>query len=201
MSAMHVRLALAGLIRAPARTVLRIVVVAAAIALLAAMLLFIGNSLRSASSAAVRQVPLDWQGPVSSAPQAQRVAQAVAKQPGVAQASATATAPFASSTHTGPAGQTTTANGSILAVPPNYSQGIHTFRLLHGSLKPGGVVLDQQMAATLQAQIGDTVKLVSKPGSTPQPYKLTGVGPPPIRSSRRLTHRSGPPRPNRPRTP
>ena len=62
MTAMHARLALAGLIRAPGRTVLRIVVVAVAIALLAAMLLFIGNSLRSASAAAVRQVPLDWQG-------------------------------------------------------------------------------------------------------------------------------------------
>ena len=176
MTAMHARLALAGLIRAPGRTVLRIVVVAAAIALLAAMLLFIGNSLRSASAAAVRQVPLDWQGPVSSAAQAQRAAQAVAKQPGVAQASATATAPFASSTHTGPAGSTTTANGSILAVPANYSHDIHTFRLLHGSLKPGGVVLDQQMAATLQAQIGDTVKLIPQPGSKPQPYKVTGVG-------------------------
>lgn len=175
MTAMHARLALAGLIRAPGRTVLRIVVVAAAIALLAAMLLFIGNSLRSASAAAVRQVPLDWQGPVSSAAQAQRAAQAVAKQPGVAQASATATAPFASSTHTGPAGSTTTANGSILAVPASYSRDIHTFRLLHGSLKPGGVVLDQQMAATLQAQIGDTVKLVPQPGSKPQPYRVTGV--------------------------
>src|SRR4051812_28044622 len=173
---MHARLALAGLVRAPGRTVLRIVVVAAAIALLAAMLLFIGNSLRSASAAAVRQVPLDWQGPVSSAAQAQRVAQAVAKQPGVSEASATATAPFASSTHTGPAGRTTTANGSVMAIPATSSRAIPTFRLLHGSLKPGGVVLDQQMAATLQAQIGDTIKLVPKPGSKPQPYKVSGVG-------------------------
>src|SRR4051794_22552585 len=140
------------------------------------MLLFIGNSLRSASASAVREVPLDWQGPVSSAAQAQRVSQAVTKQPGVAQASPTATAPFSSSTHTGPAGRTTTANGSILAIPSNYSKAIHTFRLLHGSLKPGGVVLDQQMAATLQARIGDTVKLVSKSGARPQPYRVTGVG-------------------------
>src|SRR3954454_999821 len=173
---MHARLALAGLVRAPGRTVLRIVVVAAAIALLAAMLLFIGNSLRSASTSALRQVPLDWQGPVSSAAQAQGVARAVTKQPGVAQASATATAPFASSTHTGPAGRTTTANGSVLAIPANYSRDIHTFRLLQGSLKPGGVVLDQQMAATLQAQIGDTVKLVPRPGAAPRSYNVTGVG-------------------------
>ena len=32
------------------------------------------------------------------------------------------------------------------------------------------------MAATLQAQIGDTVKLIPQPGSKPQPYKVTGVG-------------------------
>src|SRR3954462_14442629 len=138
---MHARLALAGLVRAPGRTVLRIVVVAAAIALLAAMLLFIGNSLRSASAGAVRQVPLDWQGPVSSSAQAQRVAQAVAKQAGVAKASATATPPSPPPTPPGPAGRTPPANGSVLAIPANSSRDIHTFRLLHCSLKPGGVVL------------------------------------------------------------
>jgi hypothetical protein len=63
---LHTRLALAGLARRPARTVLRIAVVSAAVALLAGMLLFIGQSLRTASAAAVRQVPLDWQGPVAS---------------------------------------------------------------------------------------------------------------------------------------
>src|SRR5207248_739655 len=114
VTALHARLALAGLVRAPGRTLLRLAVVTAAIALLAAMLLFIGNSLRSASASAVRQVPLDWQGPVSSAGQAQRVAGAVARQSGVLQASATATGPFTASTHSGPAGRTTTSNGSVL---------------------------------------------------------------------------------------
>ena len=81
---LHSRLALAGLVRSPGRTVLRVVVVAAAVALLAGMLLFIGHSLRTASASAVRQVPLDWQGPVASYKQDLRVATAVARQPGIA---------------------------------------------------------------------------------------------------------------------
>jgi putative ABC transport system permease protein len=172
----HGRLALAGLLRAPARTLLRVAVVAAAVALLAGMLLFIGNSLRTASASAVRQVPLDWQGPVSSYKQDRAVAAGVARQTGVQQASATATAPFAGATHTGPAGRTTTGQGAVLAVPPNYLAHIHTFRQLHGSLKPGGVVLDQQMAATLQAQVGDTIQVQVRPGQPSKRYTVSGVG-------------------------
>ena len=140
---LHSRLALAGLVRSPGRTVLRVVVVAAAAALLAGMLLFIGHSLRTASASAVRQVPLDWQGPVASYKQDLRVAKAVARQPGIQQASATATAPFASLSHSGPAGNSKTSQGAVLAVPPGYGNHIHTFRLLNGSLRPGSVLLDQ----------------------------------------------------------
>ncbi|HMC06825.1 MAG TPA: ABC transporter permease [Solirubrobacterales bacterium] len=174
--ALHARLALAGLARSPARTALRIAVVTAAVALLAGMLLFIGHSLRTASASAVRQVPLDWQGPVSSYKQARAVATGVSRQAGIAEAAATATAPFAASTHAGPAGRTSTSQGSVLAVPPGYGRGIHTFRLLHGSLKPGDVVLDQQMAATLQARVGDRVTLEPRPGSPPKRYTVSGVG-------------------------
>ena len=46
---LHSRLAVAGLVRNPGRTALRVTVVAAAVALLAGMLLFIGQSLRTAS--------------------------------------------------------------------------------------------------------------------------------------------------------
>ena len=172
---LHSRLALAGLVRSPGRTVLRVVVVAAAVALLAGMLLFIGHSLRTASASAVRQVPLDWQGPVASYKQDLRVAKAVARQPGIQQASATATAPFASLSHSGPAGNSKTSQGAVLAVPPGYGSHIHTFRLLNGSLRPGGVLLDQQTAATLQARVGDTVTLVPRPGAPPQRYKVSGV--------------------------
>jgi putative ABC transport system permease protein len=150
-------------------------VVAAAVALLAGMLLFIGHSLRTASGSAVRQVSLDWQGPVASYKQDLRVAKAVARQSGIQQASATATAPFASSTHSGPAGNSKTSQGAVLAVPSGYDRHIHTFRLLSGSLKPGGVVLDQQMAATLQARVGDTVTLVPRPGMPPQRFTVSGV--------------------------
>jgi len=41
-------------------------VLAVATALLGSMLLFVGNSLRTVSAGAVRAVPLDWQGPVTS---------------------------------------------------------------------------------------------------------------------------------------
>ena len=61
-----VPLAWAGLRRAPGRTLTRVVVLSAAVALLGGMILFIGNSLRTVSSSAVRSVPLDLQGPVSS---------------------------------------------------------------------------------------------------------------------------------------
>ena len=47
---------------------------AAAVALLGAMLLFIGHSLRTMTASATRSVPLDWQGPVSSYKAAQKVA-------------------------------------------------------------------------------------------------------------------------------
>ncbi len=172
---LHTRLALAGLIRSPARTVLRVAVVSAAVALLAGMLLFIGQSLRTASATAVRQVPLDWQGPVASHRQDLRVARAVARQPGIQQASATATAPFASLRHAGPAGNSRTSTGAVLAVPAGYDRHIHTYRVLNGSLRPNGVLLDQQTAATLQARIGDTVTLVPRPGVPPHRYRVSGV--------------------------
>ena len=68
------RLASASLVRAPLRTLVRIVVLAASLALIGAMLLFVGNSLRTMSGSAVRGVPLDWQGPVGSLAQDKRVA-------------------------------------------------------------------------------------------------------------------------------
>ena len=169
------RLAAAGLIRSPGRTLTRIVVLAAAVALLGAMLLFVGHSLRTMTGSAVRNVPLDWQGPVASYSQAQRVAAGVARQPGIIQASAAATAPFAGASHAGAGGTTSAGRGAVLAVPPGYLSHIRTFRYLQGSLQPGGVVLDQQLAATLQAHIGDIVSLAPAGGAKARPFKVTGV--------------------------
>jgi putative ABC transport system permease protein len=169
------RLALAGLARAPGRSLIRALVLAAAVALLGGMLLFVGNSLRTVAGSSVRSVPLDLQGPVSSYDQARKVATGVARQPGVLQASATATAPFIGATHQGPTGSTSAGAGAVLAVPPDYQQNIHTFRLLQGTLKPGSVVLDQQLAATLQAQIGDRVTLQASAHGRPRSFPISGV--------------------------
>lgn len=174
MSAM-VRLATAGLVRSPGRSVLRVVVLALATALLGAMLLFIGNSLRTMTGSAVRSVPLDWQGPVATQAQATRIAAAAARQPGVLQASAVATAPFAAAAHLAPAGLIRTGAGSVLAVSDGYLRHLRTFRMLHGSVQPGKVVLDQQFAATLQAQIGDAVSLRPTSHSKPHTYRVSGV--------------------------
>ena len=171
----YMRLAVAGLSRSPGRTAVRTLVLAAAVALLAAMLLFVGDSLSTMTSAATRTVPLDWQGPVASQAQAVKVAQGVAAQPGVQQASAVATAPFAGMSHKTGAGTIDTSSGAILAVPPGYLQHLQTFRYLHGSLQPGGIVLDQQLAATLQATVGDYVTLTPTKGAAPLSFKVTGV--------------------------
>ena len=167
--------ALAGIVRTPGRTLVRTVVLAAAVALLGSMLLFIGHSLRTMTGSAIRGVPLDWQGPVSSYTQAQSVAAGVARQRGILQASATATAPFAAASHSGPAGLTNAGNGAVLGIPPGYQAHIHTFRFLQGSLQPGSIVLDQQMAATLQAHIGDFISLTARPGARPDRFRVSGV--------------------------
>ena len=169
-------LAFVELVRAPGRTLLRVLTLAAAVGLLAAMLLFVGNSLRTMTGSAVRSVPLDWQGPVDSYRTAAGVAARVGRQPGVAEAAATATATFAGIEHSSTsAGTIRSGAGSILAVPPGYLAHIDTFRFLRGSLKPGEIVFDQQLAATLQVQPGDTVTLTPRRGAAPVRLRVSGV--------------------------
>jgi putative ABC transport system permease protein len=170
-----VSLALSGLRYRPARTALRLGVITVAVALLAGMILFIGNALRSASASALNQVPLDLQAPVTSFAKDQKAAVAVAGQPGVAYSAAAATAPFASAERSSGGVSTQTAQGSVLAVPRDYPAHVHTFRMLQGGLQPGGVVLDQQMAATLQARINDLIKLRPRPNAPPVAYRVTGI--------------------------
>nr|MBA2476249.1 ABC transporter permease [Actinomycetota bacterium] len=169
------RLAAAGLLRSPGRTVLRVAVLAVATALLGAMLLFIGHSLRTMAESATRSVALDWQGPVVSEARATRLASAVSKQSGILQASPVATAPFSGANHAAAAGSIRTGRGAVLAVPKGYLDQLKTFRLLHGSLQPGQVVLDQQLSATLRARIGDTVTLTPRSGAKSRPYRVSGV--------------------------
>src|SRR5262249_40256349 len=109
----------AELVRTPGRTVVRVLTLAAAVGLLGAMLLFIGHSLQTMTAGAVRSVPLDWQGPVGSYHAAERTAAGVRQQPGVAEAVATATAPFAGLEHASPAlGTIRSGAGAGLDVPP-----------------------------------------------------------------------------------
>ena len=60
------RLASARLRRWPAQTATQVLVLAAAVALLGSMVLFIGHALQTMTASATRSVPLDLQGPVRS---------------------------------------------------------------------------------------------------------------------------------------
>jgi len=169
-------LALVGLVRAPGRTIVRVLTLGAAVGLLGAMLLFIGHSLASMTSSALRTVPLDWQGPVASSAAAQRVADEVARQPGVATALPAATARFVGIEHSSAAAGTVRAGGgSLLAVPPRYLERFRTFRFLRGSLRRGEIVLDQQLAATLQAAPGDFVTVLLQHGARPVRLRVGGI--------------------------
>lgn len=169
------RLAVAGLWRAPGRTLLRVVVLAAAVSLLGSMLLFVSNSLRTMTSAATQSVPLDWQAPVTSYQQAVSAASAVGRQQDVLQATPAATAPYFGASHTSSVGLVQSGVGSVLAVPTGYPRLLQTMRFLHGSLQSGKIVLDQQLAATLQAQVGDTISLTPVKGAAPERYTVSGI--------------------------
>jgi putative ABC transport system permease protein len=169
------RLAVIGLVRAPGRAAARLITLALAVALLAAMLLFIGHSLGTMTQGAVQSVPVDWQGPVASYGTAKKVAARVAGQPGVMAAVPVATAPFGGITHNASTGTIRSGAGSILAVSPQYLSHFHTLRFLRGTLAAGGVVLDQQLAATLQAEPGDTVSLSPRSGVRPVRLRVSGI--------------------------
>src|SRR5258707_4070454 len=100
------QLGIARLRRRPAQTATQTLVLALAVALLGAMILFIGHSLRTMTASATRSVPLDLQGPVSDYGKARHLAAGISKQPDVAQASPVATAPFAGIVHPVAAGGT-----------------------------------------------------------------------------------------------
>lgn len=147
------------LARRPVRSLARVVVLAAAAALVGSMVLFVAHAERTMTGLAVRSVALDWQGPVPGPQAARRVAREVASRPGVARTAPAATGLFSGMSHTAAGATVQAGGGALLAVPPDYLTGFRTFRMLRGSLGGPGVVLDQQLASTLQAQPGDRVTL------------------------------------------
>jgi putative ABC transport system permease protein len=169
------QLGLAGFWRRPVHALTQVLVLAAAVALLGAMILFIGHSLSTMTASVARNVPLDLQGPVASQGDAEALASAVGRQSHIARSAAVATAPFAGVSHRGAAGVSSAGQGSVLAVGPGYQRDFETFRYLRGSMREGEVVLDQQLAATLQAQVGDTVALQVKPGAPAHRFTVSGV--------------------------
>ena len=172
----YVGLAFANVFRTPLRSALRALILAAAVALLGAMLLFIGRSLQTMTSTAAGSVPLDWQSPVGSHAAALRGAAGVARQPGVLEAAPAATASFAGAEHVAPGlGTIRSATGAILAVGPHYVDHLKTFRFLRGSLAPGQIAFDQQLAATLQVEPGDTVRLTPRAGQRPIRFRVSGI--------------------------
>src|SRR5205823_9049838 len=116
-----------------------------------------------------------WQGPVGSYSAATHVAASVKRQPGVQQASPAATAPFAAVVHKAAVGTIRSGAGAVLAVPEGYLDHVRTFRFLRGSLRSGEIVFEQQLAATLQVEPGDTVTLRTRAGGPPHRFSVSGV--------------------------
>ncbi len=168
-------LGIARLRRRRGQTATEVMVLAAAVALLGSMILFIGHSLGTMTDATTRSVPLDLQGPVSSYGKARSLAARIAARPEVQGAAAAATAPFIGVEHQGAAGNTAAGAGAVLAVPPDYLRHFGTFRFLRGGLRPGTVVLDQQLAATLRARIGDRVRIKLGPKTATQSFTVGGI--------------------------
>ncbi len=169
------QLALAGARRRPAHAATQVIVLAIAVAQLGAMILFVGHSLRTMTASTTRSVSLDLQGPVGSYEQARTLAAKVRRQADIVQAAPAATAPLAAVSHRGAAGITSSGGGAVLAIAPDYLRHFDTFHYLRGSLQSGQVVLDQQLAATLQARVGETVTLRGAGNETPRRFRVSGI--------------------------
>ena len=132
-----------GLVRSPGRTVLRIVW---SLLRCAARRHAPVHRAFAAHGVCQRRSPgaARLAGAVASHKQDLRVAKAVARQPGSPAGIGDGDGAVREPEPLGPAGNSKTSQGAVLAVPPGYGSHIHTFRLLNGSLRPGGVLLDQQ---------------------------------------------------------
>lgn len=158
-----------------ARTLTEVVAIAAALALLASILLFVSGNLSAMTRSAAGRVPLDWQAAVADQSTAQALAQKVAGISGVTEAKPAASATFSGATHQVAGSLATAGAGSILVVPSDYLGQLKPFHLLTGRVDASGVVLSQPLASTLQAQVGDLVSLQLAPQVASAPVLVTGI--------------------------
>ena len=185
-------------------TIIRIAVLALATALLGAMLLFVGCSLRTMTGSAVRSVPLDWQAPVASSVQAARIARRQSGGSGRPRGSPGGDGAIPRREPQSPGRIDPNWLGRRpRSAPPDISR-FPTLRLLHGGFRAGEIVLDQQLAATLQARIGDT--RLADAGPTRAAAGLSGQrrrarhGPRPALPAARPADSARPPRSRPPRS-
>ncbi len=156
-------------------TAVQVAAIAAALALLASVLLFVSGNLSLMTASAAAKVRLDWQAAAPDQATATSLAGRLGQVPGVLEAAPAATATFAGSDHQISAGLASSGAGSILAVPTTYIGALRPFHLLTGRLDSAGVVLSQPLASTLQAQVGDTIRLHLGAQAAPVALKVTGV--------------------------
>jgi putative ABC transport system permease protein len=159
--------------RRPARLALSAAGIALAVALLAAIGMFLGAAKATMTARATQTVAVDWQVQARAPSDAAAVASAVAGSPGVAR---TATVSFADTTSFGATigGTTqTTGAGVALGVAGDYAQLFpQTIRPLVGTTEDA--VLAQQTATNLHAAPGDTVT-IDIAGQPPATVTVTGV--------------------------
>jgi putative ABC transport system permease protein len=167
--------ALRALRHRPIATGVQIGAIAAALALLASVLIFVSGNLGLMTASAAAKVRLDWQAGASDQSTAVSLADRLSRVHGVMKAAPAAIATFASANHVISAGTATSGAGSIVAVPQDYLRTIRPFHLLTGTLDPTAVVLSQPLASTLQAQVGDTVKLQLSAQGSPVPVRVSGI--------------------------
>jgi putative ABC transport system permease protein len=158
-----------------ARSLAQVLAIAAALALLGSILLFVSGNLGLMTRSAAAGVPLDWQAAVPDASTATALAGKLRAVQGVVEAAPAATATITGARHDLSGSVATAGGGSMLAVPVDYLGALRPFHLLTGRLDPSGVVLSQPLASTLQAQVGDTVTLDLAPQLAPQSVRVTGI--------------------------
>lgn len=132
--------------------------VALAVALLAALGVFLRTSTASMTERAVKGVPVDWQVQLLAAADRSAIESAARKAAPVSTAEwvGYADVPGLEATTGGTA--QTTGPGKVLGIPPSYFASFPSqFRLLLGSLD--GILVAQQTAANLHVGLGDSVTI------------------------------------------